>query len=54
MFDQIDFFGEFNRKNMIDKRTNKDVFKSIIYCTSLEEVLDVEKKTYKLFQKTIN
>tara|TARA_B100001173_G_scaffold312021_1_gene331302 strand:+ start:3285 stop:4409 length:1125 start_codon:yes stop_codon:yes gene_type:complete len=54
MFDQIDFFDKFNRKNMIDKKTNKDVFKSIIYCTSLEEVLDVEKKTNKLFQTLLD
>ena len=48
IFDQVAFFKNFNRKNMIDKRSNKDVFKSIIYCTSLEEVLQVEKTTKDL------
>ena len=54
MFDQIDFFDKFNRKNMIDKKSNKDVFKSIIYCTSLEEVLNVEKETNKLFRTLLD
>ena len=54
IFDKIEFFNNFNRKNMIDKRTNKDVFKSIIYCTSLEQVLDVEKKTQKIFEILLN
>ena len=50
IFDQSDFFNNFNRKNMIDKKTEKDLFKSIIYCTSLDQVFDVEKKTKKIFQ----
>ncbi len=54
IFDQIEFFNNFNRKNMIDKKTNKDVFKSIIYCTSLEQLLDVEKKTKKIFKTLLN
>ena len=51
LFDQITFFSNFNRKNMIDKKSKNDVFKSIIYCTSLEQVLEVEKKTKKIFNK---
>ena len=54
IFDKIEFFNNFNRKNMIDKRTNEDVFKSIIYCTSLEQVLDVEKKTKKVFETLLD
>lgn len=50
LFDQVTFFSNFNRKNMIDKKTKKDLFKSIIYCTSLDQVFDVEKKTKKIFQ----
>ena len=51
LFDQITFFSNFNRKNMIDKKSKNDVFKSIIYCTSLEQVLEVEKKTEKILNK---
>ncbi len=45
IFDQLTFFHKFNRKNMIDKKSKTDVFKSIIYCQSLEEVFQVEKET---------
>ncbi len=45
IFDQITYFQNFNRKNMIDKKSETDVFKSIIYCQSLEEVFQVEKET---------
>tara|TARA_Y100001970_G_scaffold445_1_gene528 strand:+ start:9115 stop:10248 length:1134 start_codon:yes stop_codon:yes gene_type:complete len=51
LFDEIPFFSNFNRKNMIDKKSKKDIFKSIIYCTSLEQVLDTEKKTKKILNK---
>ena len=51
LFDQITFFSNFNRKNMIDKKSKSDVFKSIIYCTSLDQVLVVEKKTNKILNK---
>ena len=51
LFDQITFFSNFNRKNMIDKKSKNDVFKSIIYCTSLDQVLVVEKKTNKILNK---
>ena len=45
IFDQISYFHKFNRKNMIDKKSENDIFKSIIYCQSLEEVFQVEKET---------
>ena len=45
IFDQLTFFHKFNRKNMIDKKSKTDTFKSIIYCQSLEEVSQVEKET---------
>ncbi len=45
IFDQITYFHKFNRKNMIDKKSENDIFKSIIYCQSLEEVFQVEKET---------
>ena len=45
IFDQITYFHKFNRKNMIDKKSENDIFKSIIYCQSLEEVFKVEKET---------
>ena len=32
---------------MIDKKSKKDVFKSIIYCSNLEQVFETEKKTKK-------
>ncbi len=51
LFDQTTFFSNFNRKNMIDKKYNNDIFKSIIYCTSLEQVLEVEKKTEIILSK---
>ena len=51
IFDQLHFFQNFNRKNMIDKKYEKDVFKSIIYCSSLEEVFEVEKKTKNILKK---
>ena len=51
LFDQITFFSNFNRKNMIDKKSHNDVFKSIIYCTSFEQVLEVEKKTEIILNK---
>ena len=45
IFDKIKYFQNFNRKNMIDKKSKTDIFKSIIYCQSLEEVFQVEKET---------
>ena len=51
LFDNTTFFSNFNRKNMIDKKSKNDVFKSIIYCTSLEQVLEVEKKTEIILNK---
>ena len=48
IFDQITYFHKFNRKNMIDKKSETDVFKSIIYCQSLEEVFQVENETKKI------
>ena len=48
IFDQITYFHNFNRKNMIDKKSETDIFKSIIYCQSLEEVFQVEKETKKI------
>ena len=44
IFDHVTYFQNFNRKNMIDKKLT-DIFKSIIYCQSLEEVYQVEKET---------
>ena len=48
IFDQIAYFHNFNRKNMIDKKSETDIFKSIIYCQSLEEVFQVEDETKKI------
>ena len=48
IFDQITYFHKFNRKNMIDKKSGTDIFKSIIYCQSLEEVFQVENETKKI------
>ena len=48
IFDQLTYFQKFNRKNMIDKKSETDIFKSIIYCTSLDEVFDVENKTKQI------
>ena len=48
IFDQITYFHKFNRKNMIDKKSGTDIFKSIIYCQSLEEVFKVENETKKI------
>ena len=45
IFDHVTYFQNFNRKNMIDKKSKTDIFKSIIYCQSLEEVYQVEKET---------
>ena len=45
IFDHVTYFQNFNRKNMIDKKLKTDIFKSIIYCQSLEEVYQVEKET---------
>ena len=33
---------------MIDKKSGTDIFKSIIYCQSLEEVFQVENETKKI------
>ena len=48
IFDQITYFHKFNRKNMIDKKSGTDIFKSIIYCQSLQEVFQVENETKKI------
>ena len=48
IFDQITYFNQFNRKNMIDKKSKTDIFKSIIYCQSLDEVFQVENETKKI------
>ena len=48
LFDQLTFFSNFNRKNMIDKKFKKNVFKSIIYCDSLEQVQNTGKKTKEI------
>ena len=48
IFDQLTYFHKFNRKNMIDKKSEKDIFKSIIYCQSLDEVFQVENETKKI------
>ena len=51
LFDQVTFFSNFNRKNMIDKKSKKDVFKSIIYCSNLEQVFETEKKTKEILNR---
>ena len=48
IFDHVTYFQNFNRKNMIDKKLKTDIFKSIIYCQSLEEVFQVENETKKI------
>ena len=36
---------------MIDKKSKKDVFKSIIYCSNLEQVFETEKKTKEILNR---
>ena len=53
IFDQVNYFFNFNRKSLIDKRYGEISYKSLIYCSSIEEVYDVEKNTKNILGKII-
>ena len=54
IFEEESYFFNFTRKSLIDKRYGDVSFKNIIYCSSIEEVYDVEKKTKKILNKIID
>ena len=54
IFDQISYFYNFTRKCIVDKRYSDISYKSLIYCSSVEQVYDIEKNTKNILSKIID
>ena len=54
IFDQISFFSNFTRKSIIDKRYSDISYKSLIYCSSVDQVYDIEKNTKNILTKIVD
>ena len=54
IFDQVSYFSNFNRKSMVDKRYGDISFQSLIYCSSVEQVCEVEKNTNNILNKIVD
>ena len=54
VFDQVSYFFNFNRKSIVDKRYGDTSYKSLIYCTSIDQVYEVEKNTKDILTKIVD
>ena len=54
VFDEIKFFFNFNRKSIVDKRYGDISYKSLIYCSSIEEVNNIANYSKKILSKIVD
>ena len=54
VFDEVGYFFNFNRKSIVDKRYGDISYKSVIYCSNIKQVYDLENNTRRILSKIID